>query len=273
MAIPRQLERAFLRWVDYLYARHSQPCPGSERLGRCKLVAHRGAYDNRSVLENTIPAFDRAAAAGIWGLELDVRWTKDLKPVVFHDRSLFRIFGEPLEIGQLAWKEIVSSFPLVPPLAEIVARYGGKQHLMVEIKDGFFPDPVFQMLALKEAVAPLTPGRDYHLMSLNPELFDRIDFVPPETFLPIAELNVSDISDRALRCRYQGISGHFLLLTNRRIARHRQHRQQVGTGFVNSRNCLYRELNRGVEWIFSQAPLSLQAVLNDLPGHSCRKRN
>jgi hypothetical protein len=33
---------------------------------------------------------------------------------------------------------------------------------------------------------------------------------------------------------------------------------------VNSKNCLFRELNRNVEWIFSDNAVELQKVVNQL---------
>jgi glycerophosphoryl diester phosphodiesterase len=38
----------------------------------------------------------------------------------------------------------------------------------------------------------------------------------------------------------------------------------LATGYVNSKNCLFRELNRGVEWIFSDNAVELQKVVNQL---------
>ena len=264
MALPLLIEQVFIQSVDYIFSRRPQPSPGKERLLRCKMVAHRGAYDNRMVFENTIPAFDKIAAAGIWGIELDVRWTRDLIPVVFHDKDLLRVFRSPLEVSQLTRAELKRSFPLIPSLAEIVARYGNVLHLMVELKEGYFPNPPYQSRVLQDLFAALTPRRDYHWLALNPRLFDHVDFVCPDAFLPVAEINVCDISQKALHYDYQGICGHYLLITRRLIARHRHRGQRVGTGFVNSVNCLKRELNRGVEWLFTQNPLRLQAALSEL---------
>lgn len=52
------------------------------------LFAHRGG--SGLAPENTIAAFDRAAALGVDGLELDVRLSRDGVVVVHHDRDLAR---------------------------------------------------------------------------------------------------------------------------------------------------------------------------------------
>ena len=48
------------------------------------------------------------------------------------------------------------------------------------------------------------------------------------------------------------------------IDRHRAAGQEVGTGMIASKRCLFREINRGVKWIFSNSAVELQAVLTGL---------
>lgn len=56
--------------------------------GGCYASAHRGL--SSEVTENTIPAFQAAAAAGFRSVELDVRVTRDGEVVVLHDPALER---------------------------------------------------------------------------------------------------------------------------------------------------------------------------------------
>ncbi len=51
-------------------------------------VAHRGA--SATAPENTVAAFSRALRAGARTLEMDVRFTKDGKPVIMHDATVDR---------------------------------------------------------------------------------------------------------------------------------------------------------------------------------------
>ncbi len=55
---------------------------------RCSVVAHRGA--SAAAPENTLVAFEAAAAAGADAVELDVRRTRDDAVVVLHDERLER---------------------------------------------------------------------------------------------------------------------------------------------------------------------------------------
>ena len=92
MNISFWIEKCLHRGVDLFYEKMPQSFPDTEKLKQCKIISHRGEHDNKMVYENTIPAFDRVNEAGVWGIEFDIRWTKDLKPVVFHDRDLPRVF-------------------------------------------------------------------------------------------------------------------------------------------------------------------------------------
>lgn len=256
---------AYLRQVlDQFYARWPQTRPTDARLRQCKIIAHRGVYDNQGIFENTVAAFDRAKAGGVWGIEFDLRWTKDLQPVVLHDANLRRVFGIDLNIHRYSLTDIKSECPLVPSLAELIPRYGQEMHLMIEIKAEIYPDPVHQNRILKELLAPLQPVEDYHFLTMTPKMFDHIDCVPRSAFLPVAHLNFFQLSKLAIEQNYSGIAGHYLLLTRSRLKKHKTFMQNLATGYVNSKNCLFRELNRGVEWIFSDNAVELQQIVNDL---------
>jgi glycerophosphoryl diester phosphodiesterase len=77
-------------------------------------------------------------------------------------------------------------------------------------------------------------------------------------------LNMSRFSGLALDKEYGGVAGHYLLLTDAILKKHRQKGQRAGTGYPGSKNCLFREVNRGVEWIFSNNAGELQALISRL---------
>ena len=95
MNISLWIENAFFRSADALFRHYPQPHPTAERLAGCRIISHRGEHDNRQIIENTMPAFRAAVAGGVWGIEFDVRWTRDLRPVVIHDPDARRLFNAP----------------------------------------------------------------------------------------------------------------------------------------------------------------------------------
>lgn len=248
--------------VDLLMAVIPRPVPGESALRNCKIISHRGEFDNRTVMENTLPAFLNARAAGVWGIECDIRFTRDLVPVICHDPDTARVFGGRLVLAEIDFPDLRAAMPAIPTLEEVVAGFGGSTHLMLEVKE-FSPARLEEQRAiLRTHLAALQPGRDFHILSLDPERFTLVDFLPATACLPVAETNVRRMSEVALARGYCGVSGHYLLLDERLHRRHASAGQVIGTGFPRSRNCLYRELNRGVEWIFSNDAVHLQGIVD-----------
>ncbi|HSO18364.1 MAG TPA: glycerophosphodiester phosphodiesterase family protein [Desulfosarcina sp.] len=256
------MEQAFLAGADHIVARCRQHPPSARRLAAARLVAHRGAYDNRSIFENTLAAFETFDRAGGWGIELDVRWTREGVPVVSHDPDGRRLFGVPRPIADMDLATLQRRLPLVPTLASVVTRFGGRRHLMVEIKCLFQDDPVLSRERLQRQLGGLHPGRDYHLLSLDARLLERLAFAPSQACLPIARVNPGPAALAAIAHAWGGIAGHYALMRRPHIAALHHRGFGVGTGFVNSVNCLYRELLRGVDWLFSDRALALQRVLS-----------
>jgi len=259
-----QIENLLQRLADILYAGIPRSRPSMSSLQNCKIVSHRGEHDNNSVMENTIAAFDRVVERGVWGIELDVRWTSDLKPVVIHDTDCKRVFGKSLVVNKVTLAELQNLVPEIPSLEQVIQRYAKKAHLMVELKQESFADFESQRECLEKLFASLIPAQDFHILSLSHHLFNLVDFLPESALLPVAELNIGDFSQKALQNNYAGISGQYLLVTKKLIQNHAQINQKAGTGFVCSRYCFYRELNRGVEWIFTNHALKMYAIRKNL---------
>lgn len=246
--------------ADFMFMILPRRQPSRQALYDCKIVSHRGEHDNKQIKENTLAAFERVQSAGVWGIELDVRWTRDLQPVVIHDSDTCRVFGVDLVVAEVSLQELQQRVPELPSLAGVVGRFGGNTHLMVELKTDDLNQSKAKCTRLQEIFSPLIAGVDYHFLALHSVMFEMVKFAGGAACMPVAEFNVGECSQQALSRGYAGISGHYLLLSNRLIRRHRQRRQKIGTGFCASRYCFYRELNRGVDWIFTDHALKLRDI-------------
>lgn len=106
---------------------------------RNRYYAHRGLHDNSSdAPENSMKAFKLAVEAG-YGIELDVRLTKDEKVVVFHDNNLKRMCGVEKDVNALTYEELqeltlLTTGERIPLFKEVLALVNGKVPLIVEIK-------------------------------------------------------------------------------------------------------------------------------------------
>ncbi|RKN38765.1 glycerophosphodiester phosphodiesterase [Streptomyces hoynatensis] len=73
-------------------------------MARVSAVAHRG--DPYRARENTLASFASAVAAGADAVELDVRTTADGVPVVLHDPTLKRLWGQDVPVAELTAAEL-----------------------------------------------------------------------------------------------------------------------------------------------------------------------
>jgi len=72
---------------------------------RQRLVAHRGYQQHFP--ENTLRAMRAAVAAGAQYVETDIQFSRDLKPVLYHDSLLMRVSGRDGCIADLDEEEIL----------------------------------------------------------------------------------------------------------------------------------------------------------------------
>ncbi len=101
--------------------------------------AHRGLHGRFfGIPENSLPAFGLAAQRD-FGIELDVRLSRDNVPVVFHDADLKRLCGENLAVAQLTAAELrrytlLESDERIPTLGDVLELVNGSVPLIVELK-------------------------------------------------------------------------------------------------------------------------------------------
>lgn len=103
-------------------------------------IAHRGLHtDNEVVPENSMKAFQLAKERG-YAMEFDIHITKDSQIVVFHDSTLTRLCGVPLEVETSTYDEI-KEYPLlgsdqsIPLLKDVLFEINGTVPLLIEIKN------------------------------------------------------------------------------------------------------------------------------------------
>jgi len=122
----------------------SPPGKASDRVGDCKIVAHRGW--SAKAPENTLAALALAAGAGADGSEFDVRLSRDGVIVLMHDRTVDRTTDgrgkvADLTLAQLrkldagSWKDSRYAGEPVPTLEEALKKLRGSGCMpVVEIK-------------------------------------------------------------------------------------------------------------------------------------------
>lgn len=245
------LNQALQKIVTSAFDFLPQPIPNSERIQNAKIVAHRGNWNLTDRKENTLAAFDRCLAHNVWAIEFDIRWSKDNQPVIHHDANTQRIFGKNRVLEELTLEQLQREFPQIPTLPTMVARYARKLHLMIEIKGVLTKQ---RLAALQKELRDLAPIDDFHLMSLKPAMFDLLSFVDPKALVAIAQWNINSVVKAAVEKKLGAMTGQYLILNNKIQQYCHCHGLKVGTGFIDSENLFYRELNRNMDWIFTNTP-------------------
>lgn len=101
-------------------------------------IAHRGLHKSQEIPENSILAFREAVKNG-YGIELDIRETKDGEIVVFHDDTLNRMCNDKRAVKNLTFEELQTfnlykSSEKIPLFKDVLKLLTPKTPLLIEIK-------------------------------------------------------------------------------------------------------------------------------------------
>ncbi|MFD7112723.1 glycerophosphodiester phosphodiesterase [Streptomyces microflavus] len=98
---------------------------------RITAVGHRG--DPYRARENTLPSIRSALDRGADAVEIDARVTRDGVPVLLHDATLERLWGQDRRVDRLTHQEVLElTGGGVPTLAEALAA-AGEHRVMVDL--------------------------------------------------------------------------------------------------------------------------------------------
>ncbi len=134
IAIPISIVVLFLIYLFLIAPKNKKKMTKFKNL----YYAHRGLH-NEERAENSMSAF-KAAALGGFGIELDIRLSKDGKLVVFHDDTLDRVCGKEGKVidftaDELATFKLSGTDDGIPLFSDVLALVDGKVPLLVEIKE------------------------------------------------------------------------------------------------------------------------------------------
>lgn len=222
---------------------------GDHSLNRPKIVAHRGAWNLLDQPENSMAAFLEAQRLGAWGIEFDVRFSKDRVAVVCHDSDLKRCFNRNEKLSDLNADLLPADLCRLESVLELE-----NLHFMIEIKQ---PLSQPEVDVLHEKLKDLTPVQDFHLLALHPDIVRVTPQLPARAWVLVGELRTSHLIDEALRQNLGGVAGHYALLTDGKIERLHKASQSVGCGFITSKNLFNREWTRKVDWVFTNSLANL----------------
>ncbi len=160
--------------------------------------AHRGLH-SEDAAENSITAFSRAVEAG-YGIELDVRLSRDGELVVFHDPTLDRVTnstGKVIDktLAELRELRLLGTEDCVPTLREVLSVVDGKIPLLIELKEepGEYGVTEKTLEILKDYKGA------YMIESFNPLALARVKKLAPDTVRGFLSQNFGKTELRGFR--------------------------------------------------------------------------
>ena len=153
--------------------RRLTPAPEPARVAflRSYDIAHRGLWGS-GIPENSLAAAAAAIREG-FGIECDVRLSRDGTVIVFHDADTQRMSGRAGRIAELAASEIATrtfagTDEPIPTLADLLTLIAGRVTLLIELKTDTLAETAPLCLAVRRALegyrGPVA------IMGFNPEV-------------------------------------------------------------------------------------------------------
>tara|TARA_B100001248_G_scaffold260915_1_gene250514 strand:+ start:2173 stop:2958 length:786 start_codon:yes stop_codon:yes gene_type:complete len=248
-----------MKICDQFYQHRTYPMPALELVKQAKIVAHRGEHTKHK--ENTLSSIEACLRNGIYAVEFDIRWTKDLVPILFHDLHAGRVFGRPdISPHQYSFQELRKVLPEIPSLEEALQAFGKKIHLMMEIKKpaiGFSKSQQMQKI-LSQKLAGLEPEKDFHFLSLSSKNFHLVDAFPRSSMALVSDISHKKALQEAMDFGLKNFCGHYLLTNGAIIKKCKEHGINYSTGYIFSKDLAFREIARGCQWLFSNNAIDLQ---------------
>jgi len=221
------------------------------RLKRSLLLGHRGAGARRTIPENTFSSFDQALADGCDGFEFDVRLTADGAAVICHDARFRGVEVARARVEQLAG---------IPQLSEVLARYGDRAFLDIELKVGGLEKTTVSLLR------KVPPRRGFVVSSFLPEVLESMH--DTESDVPLGLICETRWELRSWsRLPVEYVIAQCRLVDSRLVSELRDSRKQVFVWTVNDASKMRRFRELAVDAIISDDTRLLSETLDTRTKH------
>jgi glycerophosphoryl diester phosphodiesterase len=233
-----------------------------------KIIAHRGAWKEFNLPENSIASLEKAIELKCEGAEFDVRRTLDGVLVVNHDPVYY---GDTIQTNTYAFlnRNKLSNGESLPTLEEYFLKGTQDKHktlLICEIKASI-KDKEQDYLATIETLAlakKLKIEKRIVYISFSKDILSWIKEKQPTATVLYLE---SDLSiDAVVQNKFDGINLHYTSFKNNSqlSATAKNAGLKIGSWTVNELSDLAILQAQGVEWITTNQPLQFQKQLKDL---------
>ena len=233
-----------------------------------KIIAHRGAWKEFNLPENSIASLEKAIELKCEGAEFDVRRTLDGVLVVNHDPVYY---GDTIQTNTYAFlnRNKLSNGESLPTLEEYFLKGTQDKHktlLICEIKAAI-KDKEQDYLATIETLAlakKLKIEKRIVYISFSKDILSWIKAQQSKATVLYLE---SDLSiDDVVQNKFDGINLHYTSFKNNSQLSESAKKAglKIGSWTVNELSDLAILQQQGVEWITTNQPLQFQKQLKEL---------
>lgn len=223
-----------------------------------KIIAHRGAWKEFNLPENSIAALQKAIEIKAYGSEFDVRRTLDGKLVVNHDPTHF---GDTIELktyAALNTKKLSNGEDL-PLLQDYFKTGTAAKHntlLICEIKAALLSNTTSQLTATETVELAKQLGIENRIIyiSFDFEVLQTIKTVRPNSIVLYLENNKT--LEQIIAAKFNGINFNYAqFLGNPLIAANAKKQQlMLGSWTVNKDEDFNQLLEQGIQYITTNFP-------------------
>lgn len=223
-----------------------------------KIIAHRGAWKEFNLPENSIAALQKAIEIKAFGSEFDVRRTLDGKLVVNHDPTHF---GDTIELKTYAVLNAkkLSNGEDLPLLQDYFKKGTASNHqtlLICEIKAALLSNTTSQLTATETVELAKQLGIEERIIyiSFDFEVLQTIKTLRPNSTVLYLENNKS--LEQIMAAKFNGINFNYAqFLGNPSIAANAKKQQlMLGSWTVNKDEDFYQLLAQGIQYITTNYP-------------------
>lgn len=229
----------------------------SQKKTTTQVIAHRGAWKNTGVPENSIAALEHAINLKCWGSEFDVHMSSDSVPFILHDHSIQGVHIEKTTAAQLSQIKLANGEPL--PTLESYLLAGKNQktmRLVLEIKSSSISKDRSLALTAKcvEMVRKLNVASITEYIAFDFDVCKKVKELDPSA--TVTYLNGDKSPDELIAAGIDGMDYHFSVFKKHEdwLAESKKKKLITNVWTVNDAETMRWFMDRNVDYITTNEP-------------------
>lgn len=235
-----------------------------QKISSTHVIAHRGAWKNTGVPENSIAALEHAIKLKCWGSEFDIHMSSDSIPFILHDHSIQGVHIEKTTAAELKKIKLANGEPL--PTLESYLLAGKNQkttRLILEIKSSSISKERSLALTKKcvEMVKKLNMASITEYIAFDFDVCKKVKELDPSA--TVTYLNGDKTPDELIAAGLDGMDYHFSIYKKHEdwLTESKEKKLITNVWTVNDEETMHWFIDRKVDYITTNEPERLIELL------------